>query len=93
MRHTHDAPGALAAGTTPGEDPLLLSPDESPAMHTLPCSCLNMPPQAVTCNQPALPPRHSPGWLDALTKCRSTLEEVNKALEDYLETKRGGFPR
>jgi len=31
--------------------------------------------------------------LDALLKCRSTLEEVNKALEDYLESKRGAFPR
>mgnify|MGYP001811017598 CR=1 FL=1 len=33
------------------------------------------------------------GWLDALLKCRTTLEEVNKALEDYLETKRTAFPR
>lgn len=33
------------------------------------------------------------GWLDALNKCRATLEEVGKALEDYLETKRVAFPR
>ncbi|CAG9464970.1 unnamed protein product [Pedinophyceae sp. YPF-701] len=34
-----------------------------------------------------------PGLLETLQKCNETLEEVQKRLEDYLETKRIAFPR
>jgi hypothetical protein len=39
------------------------------------------------------PPGAVPGWLAALEKCRGTLDEVGRALEDYLEAKRTAFPR
>lgn len=35
----------------------------------------------------------TPGWQEALEKCVETLETVQKRIEDYLETKRIGFPR
>eukprot|EP00879_Flechtneria_rotunda_P011718 GHRR01012239.1.p1 GENE.GHRR01012239.1~~GHRR01012239.1.p1 ORF type:complete len:1535 (+),score=570.67 GHRR01012239.1:286-4605(+) len=35
----------------------------------------------------------TPGWYESLRKCIQTLEEVQKGLEDYLETKRVAFAR
>lgn len=32
-------------------------------------------------------------WLAPMERCRATLEEVAKALDEYLEAKRGAFPR
>jgi dynein heavy chain len=34
-----------------------------------------------------------PGLLDNLTKVSETLDAIEKSLEDYLELKRGAFPR
>ena len=41
------------------------------------------PPQTAT----------QPGLLDIFKRCNETLEQVQKNLEDYLETKRVSFPR
>ena len=35
----------------------------------------------------------TPGWLDTFTRCNTALEQVQKNLEEYLETKRVAFPR
>jgi dynein heavy chain len=35
----------------------------------------------------------APGLLEIFQKCNETLEQVQKNLEDYLETKRVSFPR
>lgn len=99
MRHTKERPNALQAANITSEASAVCAHARPVTMlsHLLPCSFLRQvttswPPHRI----PPLPTNTGPGrqtLMERLTSCYTTLESIQKSLEEYLETKRVTFPR
>ncbi len=92
MRRTKDRPNALAVS---GSGLLLqccmLTP--LPQLHAFPKRHHSSSNPCGPSHSVPLQAATAPGLLEIFQKCNETLEQVQKNLEDYLETKRVSFPR